>query len=192
PPGAGPLGSALPRRVGVARRRRPREGQGRVRGIAAERSGIGGDAPPSGRRRDADGQPRGRRAPAREGGRGRPRLHGRALRARTGAGRGGAKRRRGEAAGGLPPSQEPGGREAWKSAPPGAVDPSHLEDWTSFATYLLGEKRPREALVALERAAKAAPANAEVLVLTAAAHTETGDVDRALAAYAEAEQLAPT
>jgi Flp pilus assembly protein TadD len=46
--------------------------------------------------------------------------------------------------------------------------------------------------VILEPAHKAAPDNAEVLLLTAAARTETGDIDEALAAYAEAEKKGPT
>jgi len=93
-------------------------------------------------------------------------------------------------------------REAWKSpsggtgapsvSPPGPADAGHLEDWIGFATYLLGEKRPREALLILEQATKEAPENAEMLLLTAAARTETGEVEEALAAYAEAEKRGPT
>src|SRR4029077_15220848 len=33
-------------------------------------------------------------------------------------------------------------REAWKRAP----DTGHVEDWIGFATYLIGEKKPRAAL----------------------------------------------
>jgi tetratricopeptide (TPR) repeat protein len=79
-------------------------------------------------------------------------------------------------------------REAWRSAPPGADAALHVEDSIAFANYLIGEKKPREALVLLEAAAQAAPANAEVRLLTAAARTETGDIEEALAAYAEAEK----
>ncbi len=96
------------------------------------------------------------------------------------------------------------GREAWKSAggmgsggasrpsPAGPADAGHLEDWIGFATYLIGEKKPREALAILEPARKAAPGNAEVMLLTAAAYVETGQIEPALAAYAEAEKHGPT
>jgi tetratricopeptide (TPR) repeat protein len=82
-------------------------------------------------------------------------------------------------------------REAWK---PGAAGPdaAHLEDWISFANYLLGEKKPREALAVLEPARKGAPENAEVLRLTGVAHAEVGEIDLALATYAEAEKRGAT
>jgi tetratricopeptide (TPR) repeat protein len=94
-------------------------------------------------------------------------------------------------------------REAWKSPTGGAgglaravlagpADAGHLEDWIGFATYLIGEKRPREALLILEPARAEAPANAEVMRLTAVARTEAGEIEEALAAYAEAERLGPT
>jgi len=83
-------------------------------------------------------------------------------------------------------------REAWRSAPPGGDAALHVEDSIGFANYLIGEKKPKEALVILEHARTAAPENAEVLLLTAAARTETGEVDLALAAYAEAEKKGPT
>src|SRR5260370_617780 len=36
-------------------------------------------------------------------------------------------------------------REVWKPGAAGPADATHLEDWISFANYLLGEKKPREA-----------------------------------------------
>ena len=82
-------------------------------------------------------------------------------------------------------------REAWK---PGGAGPdaAHREDWISFANYLLGEKKPREALAILEPARKESPESAEVLRLTGVAHAEVGEIDAALAAYAEAEKRGPT
>ncbi|OLD61844.1 MAG: hypothetical protein AUI53_04000 [Acidobacteria bacterium 13_1_40CM_2_60_7] len=95
-------------------------------------------------------------------------------------------------------------REAWEStasddgsrsvrrAAPEAVDRGHLDDWTGFANYLLLENKPREALHILEEAQKIAPENTGVSLLTAAAYTETGEVDAALSAYADAENRGPT
>ena len=83
-------------------------------------------------------------------------------------------------------------REAWKPGAAGPADATHVEDWISFANYLLGEKRPREALAILEPARKAAPENAEVTRLTAVARTEIGEIEQALAAYADAEKRGPT
>ncbi len=83
-------------------------------------------------------------------------------------------------------------REAWQPGAAGPADGNHLEDWISFANYLLGEKKPREALAILEPARKGAPENAEALRLTAVAHAELGEVEAALAAYADAEKHGPT
>ena len=83
-------------------------------------------------------------------------------------------------------------REAWTPHAAGPADATHVEDWISFANYLLGEKKPREALAILEPARTAAPENAEVLRLTAVARTEIGEIEPALAAYADAEKRGPT
>ncbi len=83
-------------------------------------------------------------------------------------------------------------REAWAPGAAGPADATHVEDWISFANYLLGEKKPRAALAILEPARKAAPENAEVLRLTAVASAAIGDVEQALAAYADAEKRGPT
>ncbi len=94
------------------------------------------------------------------------------------------------------------GRETWKSpasgesmprpVPSGPVDVSHLEDWIGFANYLLTENKPRDALLILREARQIAPENTEMLLLEAGAYTETGEIDTALAAYAEAEKHGPT
>ncbi len=115
----------------------------------------------------------------------------------------GAEGRAGEAAKQFEEFRRLKTREAWKSPAGGAgglaravlegpADAGHLEDWIGFATYLIGEKRPREALLILEPARAEAPANAEVMRLTAIARTEAGEVEEALAAYAEAERFGPT
>lgn len=96
-------------------------------------------------------------------------------------------------------------REAWTStvsdygsqdvsgaAPLKPPDAGHLDDWTGFANYLLAENKPRDALRILQEAQKVAPNNAEVLLLAAAAYTESGEIDAALSAYADAEQHGPT
>jgi tetratricopeptide (TPR) repeat protein len=83
-------------------------------------------------------------------------------------------------------------REAWNPGAAGPADATHVEDWISFANYLLGEKKPREALAILEPARKAAPENAEVMRLTAVGLTEIGEIEQALAAYADAERRRPT
>ncbi len=96
-------------------------------------------------------------------------------------------------------------RERWKSqssddapstmaraAPSGAADAAHLNDWIGFANYLLQENKPRDALLVLQKALQLAPENVEALTLAAAAYTETGEIDPALAAYAEAEKYGPT
>jgi tetratricopeptide (TPR) repeat protein len=84
------------------------------------------------------------------------------------------------------------GREAWTQGAAGPDAAGHLEDWIGFANYLLGEKKPREALAVLDPARKTPPANAEVLRLTAVARALIGEVEEALAAYAEAQKLGPT
>ena len=83
-------------------------------------------------------------------------------------------------------------REAWapEAAGPGGDD--HRDDWISFANYLLGEKKPREALAVLEPARSTAPVSAEISRLTAVARAEIGEIDPALAAYAEAEKNGPS
>ena len=83
-------------------------------------------------------------------------------------------------------------REAWTPGAAGPADASHVEDWIAFANYLLGEKKAREALAILEPARKAAPENAEVMRLIAVARTEIGEIEQALAAYADAEERGPT
>lgn len=96
-------------------------------------------------------------------------------------------------------------REAWTStvsdygsesvseaAPLRQLDAGHFDDWTGFANYLLAENKPRDALRILQKAQKVAPNDAEVLLLAAAAYTETGEIDAALSAYADAEQHGPT
>jgi len=83
-------------------------------------------------------------------------------------------------------------REAWTPGAAGPADASHVEDWIAFANYLLGEKKAREALAILEPARKAAPDNAEVMRLIAVARTEIGEIEQALAAYADAEERGPT
>jgi len=83
-------------------------------------------------------------------------------------------------------------REAWRAGVEGPADATHLQDWISFANYLLGEKKPREALAILEPARRAAPENAEVMRLTAVARAEIGEIEEALAVYADAEKHGPT
>lgn len=90
------------------------------------------------------------------------------------------------------PASDDGSRSVTRSAPAGQMDVRHLDDWIGFANYLLIENKPRDALGILREAQKAAPENAEVLLLTAGAYTETGEIDAALAAYADAEKHGPT
>lgn len=79
------------------------------------------------------------------------------------------------------------------SAPPGgAPDAEHLEDWLSFANYLLQENKPFDALSFLKQAREIAPGNPEVLLLAGAAYSDAGDIDAALEAYALAEKHAST
>ncbi len=86
-------------------------------------------------------------------------------------------------------------REEWRSESARArFDASgpdkltNLADWLGFAEYLIQEKKPRDALALLETVRAASPDNPEALLLTAVALAETGEVERALAAYADAEK----
>lgn len=79
-----------------------------------------------------------------------------------------------------------------RSVPSGPVDTAHLSDWIGFASYLLSENKPREALRVLKQAQETAPADAEVSLLEADAYCEIGEIEPALAAYAAAEQQGPT
>jgi tetratricopeptide (TPR) repeat protein len=89
-------------------------------------------------------------------------------------------------------ASDDGSRSVRRAAPEAVVDRGHLDDWTGFANYLLLENKPRDALQILKEAQKIAPEDAGVSLLTAAAYTETGEVDAALSAYAHAENHGPT
>ena len=70
-------------------------------------------------------------------------------------------------------------------------DAELLGEWIGLARYLLKEGKPRDALPILMQAQRVAPTDPEAKRLTAVAHSEAGDVDAALAAYAEAEMHNP-
>ena len=77
-------------------------------------------------------------------------------------------------------------------APPGKLsDAEPLGEWIGLAKYLLKEGKPRDALAILTQAQRAAPDDGEAKRLIAEAHSEAGDVDAALAAYADAEMHNP-
>jgi tetratricopeptide (TPR) repeat protein len=77
-------------------------------------------------------------------------------------------------------------------APPGEFsDTELLGEWIGLAKYLLKERKPRDALPILMQAQRVAPTDPQAKGLTAVAHSEAGDVDAALAAYAEAEMHNP-
>jgi tetratricopeptide (TPR) repeat protein len=64
-----------------------------------------------------------------------------------------------------------------------------VQDWITFAEYLMGQEKPRDALLLLEAAQRLEPDNGKLYSLSAAALTTVGEIDRALEAYARAEQL---
>src|SRR6266404_2011435 len=68
----------------------------------------------------------------------------------------------------------------------------HLDDWIGFAKFLLNDNKPRDAIKILVEAQKVAPESAEVSFLSAVGATEIGEIDAALAAYADAEKRGPT
>lgn len=74
----------------------------------------------------------------------------------------------------------------------GGTAEKQAADYISFANYLLQEKKPQDALQVLEESQTVAPSDPEILRLVALAHSERGDVDAALRAYAEAEKVAPS
>jgi tetratricopeptide (TPR) repeat protein len=76
--------------------------------------------------------------------------------------------------------------------PPGELsDTELLGEWIGLAKYLLKEGKPRDALPILLQAQRVLPTDPQAKGLTAVAYSEAGDVDAALAAYAEAEMYNP-
>lgn len=90
------------------------------------------------------------------------------------------------------PASDAGSQSVPRAAPGGPATDQHLDDWMGFANYLLIENKPRDALRILQEAQKLAQDKAEVSLLAAAAYTEIGEIDAALAAYANAEKRGPT
>lgn len=81
------------------------------------------------------------------------------------------------------------GEEAF---PAGGEAGQPAEHWLSLGQYLVQVDKPQAALQALERAEQAAPADPEVQRMKAVAYTDVGEPEKALAAYAKAEELGPT